>query len=219
MKKQTNRTWKGLLLLGLAAWGGLASAASCSPSEARQGERVEHPVAPGPPALTSSSTATAAASASTPPTAAPRDRQVAPCREPEPWRPPPPSADELPWYQRPVATIGPPVRPPPRALSQNVPDQFCSDDLECGDGFCDRGRCAPVWEGSYGQKCDADCPCTPYLCVEGRCRSCLSHADCGGDVCGLDMIPLNFVYGCGMLGNHMPGLPPEPVRPPPPSKP
>jgi len=197
MKKQTNRTWKGLLLLGLAVWGGLASAASCSPSEARQGERVEHPVAPGPPAppLTSSSTATAAASASTPPTADPRDRVVWCLTEPPR---PLPSAD-------------------PSALSQNVPDQVCSEDRECGDGFCDRGRCAPIWEDRYGQKCDAACPCAPFLCLEGRCRSCLHHTDCGRNVCGLDRIPLNFVHGCGSLGPREERLPPEPVRPPPPT--
>jgi hypothetical protein len=220
MKKQTNQTWKGIVLVGLATWGSLASAASCSPREARRGERVEHPVEPGPPAsppLTSSSTATAAASTSAPATADPRDRQAPPCRKVEPWRPPPPSVDERPWYQHQVPTVGLSMSPPPRALSQNVPDQACSDDLECGDGFCDRGRCAPIWEDRYGQKCDAACPCAPYLCLEGRCRSCLHHAECGGDVCAGGMIRLNFVYACGSQGLRMSGLPPEPVRPLPPT--
>lgn len=196
MKKQTNRTWKKFVLLGLAAWGSLICSASCSPNEASRGEHVEHPVAPGPPPpLTPSSTATAAANASTPPMKAPRDQTVWCVTEP---RRPLPSKD-----------LGP--------LSQDVPDQACSDDLECGDGFCDRGRCAPVWEDGYGQKCNADCPCNSYLCLEGRCRSCLHHADCGKDVCGGGMIRLDFVYVCGMLGPHMEGLMPEPVRPPPPS--
>ena len=48
MKKQTNRTWRGILLVGLAAWGSLASAASCSPSEAHRGAGpLESVVPPG----------------------------------------------------------------------------------------------------------------------------------------------------------------------------
>lgn len=89
---------------------------------------------------------------------------------------------------------------PPRPWSKNVPDRACAIDNECGDGFCDRGKCAPIWTWThiYGQRCDAlhsyhpeTCPSTPagprcdlmpscggYLCLDGRCRSCVSNDEC-----------------------------------------
>jgi len=113
--------------------------------------------------------------------------------------------------------------PPPRALSQNVPDRACQKDSECGDGFCDRGRCAPLWEGSYGKPCTMSSQCRPYLCLDGRCRSCLHHAECNefGNVCGNDWLSavVPIAHACGGLGVHEDHMPPEPVRPPPPSTP
>jgi hypothetical protein len=91
---------------------------------------------------------------------------------------------------------------PPRPWSKSVPDRVCTNDNECGDGFCDRGKCAPIWSWThiYGQKCDAlrlyhpsTCPafgsplvprcdmmplCGGYLCLDGRCRSCESDNEC-----------------------------------------
>lgn len=102
---------------------------------------------------------------------------------------------------------------PPRAWSKNVPAGACTSDTECGDGFCDRGQCAAIWTWTefYGQKCESlrlyhsrlcpthgagasaerRCdlmpPCgSQYLCIEGRCRSCVSNAEClfnGGGFC------------------------------------
>jgi hypothetical protein len=69
---------------------------------------------------------------------------------------------------------------PARPWSKNVPDRACAKDEECGDGFCDRDRCAPIWTytGRYGQRCDASDPCGGQFCLEGRCRSCVSDAEC-----------------------------------------
>jgi hypothetical protein len=78
----------------------------------------------------------------------------------------------------------PPLPPPPRPLSKNVPDRECKKDRECGDGICDRGRCAPLWaeDPDYGQRCSGS-PTGPfcdsqYFCLEGRCRSCVSDEEC-----------------------------------------
>lgn len=70
---------------------------------------------------------------------------------------------------------------PARPWSKNVPSRGCSKDKECGDGFCDRGRCAAIWTSgiSYGQRCKVAGDCAAiYLCIDGRCRSCVSDAEC-----------------------------------------
>src|SRR5262249_31272263 len=77
--------------------------------------------------------------------------------------------------------------PPPQPLSKNVPNRDCTGDAQCGDGFCDRGRCAPLWSGdpAYGKRCEASSadPCSGrYLCLQGRCRSCVSDAECPKDI-------------------------------------
>jgi len=73
---------------------------------------------------------------------------------------------------------------PARPWSKNVPERACTEDGECGDGFCDRGRCAAIWTCSdpYGQRCygprsEQSGRCNG-LCLEGRCRSCLSDDEC-----------------------------------------
>jgi hypothetical protein len=77
-----------------------------------------------------------------------------------------------------------------RAWSQDVPERECTGDDQCGDGFCDRGRCAAIWTCShaYGQRCIDGRTTAPSrgrrsrgcigLCLEGRCRSCTSDAEC-----------------------------------------
>jgi hypothetical protein len=94
---------------------------------------------------------------------------------------------------------------PPRPWSKKVPDSVCTHDKECGDGFCDRGKCAPIWtwDHIYGQRCDSlrlyhmqrvcfsgssldprcdsilrSFPCGGFLCLDGRCRSCESNDEC-----------------------------------------
>jgi len=73
---------------------------------------------------------------------------------------------------------------PPRPWSKNVPNRACTEDSECGDGFCDRDHCAAIWTSSeeYGQRCygpwnEKSGSCRG-LCLEGRCRTCLSDDEC-----------------------------------------
>ncbi len=73
---------------------------------------------------------------------------------------------------------------PARSWSKNVPERSCMEDSECGDGFCDRGHCAAIWtcDERYGQRCYG--PQSEWsgwcngVCLEGRCRTCLSDAEC-----------------------------------------
>ena len=69
---------------------------------------------------------------------------------------------------------------PKRAWSKNVPKHRCTKDGECGDGFCDRGRCAPFWtcNAGPGQPCVTNDHCDDRPCIDGRCRSCISDAEC-----------------------------------------
>ena len=201
-----------ILFAWLSVGVGLVSLISCSavedgqrgPIENAPGRQRSIPVSSGA-EVPSSSTATAASSASTQPTAGPQDIVVA-----------------LPCGAGPVRVVG---QPRPHALSQKVPDRACSEDEECGDGFCDRGRCAPIWENWYGQRCATACQCGPFVCLEGRCRSCLHHAECvnphGGNVCGNDgfFTTVPFANVCAALGMRETHMPPEPVRPPPPPTP
>jgi hypothetical protein len=63
--------------------------------------------------------------------------------------------------------------------SQYVPNKDCTKDNECGDGFCDRGHCGAIVTCTWrmGQRCKANNQC-PGLCIDGRCRSCVSNAEC-----------------------------------------
>jgi hypothetical protein len=80
----------------------------------------------------------------------------------------------------------------------------CTTDPECAPDFCDRGVCATPGKALYGrEECEPDPPppptlpppppgmkwapkagfpadeCSAYLCIDGRCRSCASDAECG----------------------------------------
>jgi hypothetical protein len=88
---------------------------------------------------------------------------------------------------------------PRRPWSKNVPARSCTDDGECGDGFCDRGRCAAIWTwtATYGQRCETNEWCGTMPCIDGRCRSCVSDAECAWDTGVQDPIctPNAFVPG------------------------
>ena len=195
------------LFLGLAACVGVGCFISCSAAE--NGPSIPVATAPEthraiPPSsganILYSATPTAVASASAKPPSGPQDVQASPCGV------------------RHEHILGAPWR----ALSQHVPDRACSEESDCGDGFCDRGRCAPIWEVIYGQRCTMACQCQPFLCIEGRCSSCLQHADCGGFVCSKDSLvtTVPIANNCGgVLGMHETHMPPEPVRAPPPPTP
>lgn len=157
-----NRT----VVLGTALWLGLACSASCASSDKpRPGVRIEPRVdtglnAPSPPtnlAKTPASTATQAPS----------------CRLP---------SEAKAFEQRTGFTLSPVERTimddcPPREWSKNVPQRSCTKDDECGDGFCDREKCVPIWtcHTRYGQRCETDdhCPTSLTACDDGRCRSLL----------------------------------------------
>ena len=73
----------------------------------------------------------------------------------------------------------------------------CKDDKDCREGFCDRNVCqAPsrTPANAYGRACvtaprtpegfrDATREiCGPYLCLDGRCRSCQSDTQCRSEL-------------------------------------
>jgi hypothetical protein len=79
----------------------------------------------------------------------------------------------------------------------------CVRDADCRSGFCDRGLCVPLHGpvGPYGAECEPLPPpeerpkpppgwmmkwgpidiCGSYRCIDRRCRSCQSDAECGKD--------------------------------------
>jgi hypothetical protein len=157
-----NLTRCRILVVGLAAWVALAGLASCvSSDDAPAGARVEHPdrgpKAPPPPA---------SAQATSEPSV----------------RPPSPSDVGEPPSGFTLSPIDEAIRKdkPSRPWSKNVPKRSCTKDDECGDGFCDRGRCAAIWtyHEQYGQRCEWDRWCGGYLCIDGRCQSCVSDEEC-----------------------------------------
>ncbi len=110
----------------------------------------------------------------------------------------------------------------PRPLSKHVPNRTCTKDEECGDGFCDRTACAPIWtwRTKIGQRCGPNTKvldCGSRICIDGRCRSCLSHAECPKQLAVCNSVgtwsePLgNACVARGL----MPGLQPEPPPPQP----
>src|SRR4051812_38500186 len=119
MRTQMPRTLLAWLTVGVSL-GGLVSCSAVDdgqrgPVENAPGRYRAVPASSGA-EIPSSSTPTAASSTSTKPTAGPQDVLALPC-----------SAHPL-----------HPLDPPRHALSQKVPDRACSEDSECGDGFCDR---------------------------------------------------------------------------------
>jgi hypothetical protein len=77
---------------------------------------------------------------------------------------------------------------------------ICTRDADCRSGFCDRGLCLRLFGpvGGYGAQCEPLPPpeerpkrppgwimkwgpedeCGNYLCIDRRCRSCQSDAEC-----------------------------------------
>jgi len=79
----------------------------------------------------------------------------------------------------------------------------CARDADCRSGFCDRDVCVDVFEEHWrGSECDGKPPvdvpraerrnrgCGGFLCLDMRCRSCTSDAECasylGGGKCVRD---------------------------------
>jgi hypothetical protein len=104
----------------------------------------------------------------------------------------------------------------------------CSADAQCQMGLCDRGVCARIvaWR-NYGATCipvppdtpatetPEDAECFGYICMDGRCRSCRSDAECKGSKDRLTCTQFNDWPGkqCGKVipGQVCPnGNPPAP---------
>ena len=112
---------------------------------------------------------------------------------------------------------------PIQAWSKNVPERSCTKDSECGDGFCDRDRCAPIWTcwETMGQRCVGARQSGGWCsgtCLDGRCRSCLSDDECEkafhtrGAKC--DAAPRKYGdkyagRGCGMPFDRPFNIPPD----------
>jgi hypothetical protein len=73
----------------------------------------------------------------------------------------------------------------------------CREDKDCPSGFCDRAVCqtpSQTVANAYGRACVAaprtaegfrDATreiCGPYLCLDGRCRSCQSDKECQSEL-------------------------------------
>ena len=168
MRTWMNRTHRKVAFMALAAWVGLSCTASClSDHEAPVGARVKNPRqrAPIPGAPVEESKEVNPSPPGGP--FSPLDKEI---------------ADDCIFVSENGPVLG-------RAWSQNVPERDCTSDDECGDGFCDRGRCVAIWtcRHRYGQHCvngktapsrgGASEGCYG-LCLEGRCRSCESDAEC-----------------------------------------
>lgn len=165
---------------GLAAVMGLSWLLSCSSAdEAPGGGRLEHPIEPRP------SLSAPLASSTEAPTVSPSTSVVAsalPSEEPSSRQRTPSEVYEQNTGIKLSAADKAIMDDCPRhALSKNVPKRACTKDEQCGDGFCDRGQCAAIWTCyvEYGQRCEEDQKCGAYyLCLDGRCRSCVADSEC-----------------------------------------
>ena len=204
VRTQLNRTrWKHAFV-ALVAWMSLLCTASCwSGDEVAGAGRADHPVQRAPMPVAS---AEGAPEVSQPPPGSPfsaLDQAI---------------ADDCVRMSEGGLLLS-------RAWSQHVPDRDCTKDGECGDGFCDRGRCAAIWTcyEPYGQRCDNGQAVRSRwvqhgrcLCLEGRCRSCESDAECAKElrnssaVCGRSRAKSDL-RRCGVLGldinRQLPGPP------------
>jgi hypothetical protein len=239
--------------LGIGAVLGIAAIASCSSSKSPSGgARVEHVVCVDPPPAPLPT-----AIPPPPPTAPPTPASVS-VTPPPPDPAPPPPKSPLPSEVLQVE-YGLELSPlekaivddcPERAWSTKVPQidctkdaqcpsgecvrgrcgVKCTNDNQCGDGFCDRGTCKGLWTcgAGFGHHCDRDDQCGAF-CIKGRCRSCVSNAECSKRLgtsdafCGYHAVtdshmchrPEDFVSsGIGGPG-PMPVLPGSSVPPPP----
>jgi hypothetical protein len=170
MKTQTNRTWRRASFVGLTILVALTSVISCvSSDDVPGGRRVEHPDPSAPTPIATTNAVSPSVQTET----------LTPTVDP----PPLASVDEPPLgLTRSPLDKAIAEDDPARPWSKSVPKRSCTKDDECGDGFCDRGRCAAIWTSTerYGQRCERDGQCGSRPCIDGRCRSCISDMECEG---------------------------------------
>jgi hypothetical protein len=136
------------------------------------------------------------------------------------------------------ANVGPNIPAQQRAAAGKA----CVRDCDCRSGFCDRGTCADskdigAWyygkgwcypgpphapiDVEVGSQANND-DCEGYLCVDHRCRSCVSDAECQAGRKEYKCLRLYDLPGkrCGWPGEATLGPapdrmgPPQPLRPP-----
>jgi hypothetical protein len=116
-----------------------------------------------------------------------------------------------------------------QGLGADEDTRSCLSDDGCAEGeFCDRGRCSPSGDVAYGVECYgpplishlgipltiAD-SCSALLCLDSRCRSCVSGKEC------YETVGLHSCYPKNAFGNRCGNTPPagydiyepEPVAP------
>lgn len=117
-------------------------------------------------------------------------------------------------------------------------DAACVRDDDCRSGYCDRGICVELYgPDNYGRECPPVLPlsapgwqentCGGYLCLDGRCRSCQSDAECQHWLNAPKCAPVDRMPGkvCGRHDepppppNQFPAPAPPPPCPPPPPPP
>jgi hypothetical protein len=137
----------------------------------------------------------------------------------------------------------PPACPPSVVLTSQkriATGGACARDIDCRSGFCDRDVCKDAFERSVvGEECVQEPPaangevkwphrdCNRLLCLDGRCRSCISDAECQSYFGGGKCTPMNTshpkltycAYEQGPIQEFVPypaGGPPPPPFPDPP---
>ena len=191
MTMQPNRMHWRFALLSLGAVLGIAAMTSCSSREpVSGGERVEHA----------------------------GSRTPAPVLSADPGQ-----VVSHPASMGPLSPLDWAIRDdcPPRPWSTNVPERACTEDSECGDGFCDRDHCAAIWTCEYyGQRCygprSERSGFCDGLCLDGRCRSCLSDDECVRELGGraqCSRLGRGGGRGCGIPFDKPPNLTPGRLPP------
>jgi hypothetical protein len=121
---------------------------------------------------------------------------------------------------RPVESIGDAAR------AGDASPVGCVSDSECPGGFCDRsGSCESVSDRRFGMACQWPptlpsglvdgrlfVTCGGYRCIDGRCRSCASDAECR-DSGGMCRAAPEFFPGHSCTFGGLPGAKPPDFQP------
>jgi hypothetical protein len=112
----------------------------------------------------------------------------------------------------------------------NLPNgSACKADHDCESGLCDRDICMDIGAPrslSHGEACDPlppmaqrsgrlEDPCGGYICLDGRCRSCISNEECRNWKGGDSTCDHNIGLPGNSCGRFFPLSPNSPYRNPP----